>query len=221
MSSLAYSSRNCVALAILMGCLAGAQTACSGSTSQASNNAQGGSSSGGTTAQGGSSSGGTTAQGGSSAGGTHAASQAGGTLSSTPATSSTSTINCSLVGCAAPPLCSTGCKEPCGCCPCSEGSVSGNLTCKGGCYAETGGSSSGGSTGAGTNTSTRQTNVCSSGCDVESPGGSFCGTSKITLVCLGPYQANQSSIMTANSCTDAATGAVRYCCPAAIMTQCK
>jgi hypothetical protein len=34
-----------------------------------------------------------------------------------------------------PPLCSTGCKEPCGCCPCAEGSRNGSLVCTGGCWA--------------------------------------------------------------------------------------
>lgn len=43
-------------------------------------------------------------------------------------------FDCSQVGCAPPPLCSTGCKEVCGCCSCAEGSVSGGLQCTGGCY---------------------------------------------------------------------------------------
>jgi hypothetical protein len=48
-------------------------------------------------------------------------------------------IDCSLVGCGAPPLCSTGCTETCGCCSCGEGeqitSDGGTLVCTGGCYA--------------------------------------------------------------------------------------
>ncbi len=45
-------------------------------------------------------------------------------------------VDCSMVGCAAPPLCSTGCTEQCGCCPCSEGDTMGAYVCKGGCWAE-------------------------------------------------------------------------------------
>jgi hypothetical protein len=45
-------------------------------------------------------------------------------------------VDCSLVGCAMPPLCSTGCTEPCGCCPCEEGMVNGVLVCLGGCWAD-------------------------------------------------------------------------------------
>lgn len=49
-------------------------------------------------------------------------------------------IDCSLVGCGAPPLCSTGCTETCGCCACGEGEQiageAGTLVCTGGCYAE-------------------------------------------------------------------------------------
>jgi hypothetical protein len=44
-------------------------------------------------------------------------------------------VNCALVGCAAPPLCSTGCTEVCGCCPCADGTTSGSLICTGGCWA--------------------------------------------------------------------------------------
>jgi len=47
--------------------------------------------------------------------------------------------DCSNVGCAPAPLCDTGCLEPCGCCPCAEGSqeqLQGELrTCVGGCWA--------------------------------------------------------------------------------------
>jgi hypothetical protein len=42
--------------------------------------------------------------------------------------------NCSTVGCAQPPMCSTGCTEVCGCCPCVEGMTMGNLVCVGGCW---------------------------------------------------------------------------------------
>jgi hypothetical protein len=46
-----------------------------------------------------------------------------------------STINCALVGCAAPPMCATGCTETCGCCSCAEGIRQGDLVCQGGCWA--------------------------------------------------------------------------------------
>jgi hypothetical protein len=60
-----------------------------------------------------------------------------------------STINCALLGCAAPPMCATGCTATCGCCPCSEGTWQGNLVCHGGCWAETdAGVDSGGDTSA-------------------------------------------------------------------------
>lgn len=47
-----------------------------------------------------------------------------------------SSIDCSQVGCSPPPLCSTGCTEQCGCCPCTEGEVQGELVCTGGCFTE-------------------------------------------------------------------------------------
>ena len=52
-----------------------------------------------------------------------------------------SSIDCSRVGCAPPPMCSTGCTETCGCCSCAEGEEfqveGGVLVCTGGCYAFT------------------------------------------------------------------------------------
>lgn len=58
---------------------------------------------------------------------------------SSATTSTGSGVDCSVVGCGAPPLCSTGCQEACGCCPCGEGEVvndpqNGPMVCKGGCY---------------------------------------------------------------------------------------
>jgi len=45
---------------------------------------------------------------------------------------------CDNVGCGAPPLCSVGCQERCGCCPCTESLVEGapgaQLRCSGGCW---------------------------------------------------------------------------------------
>ncbi len=43
-------------------------------------------------------------------------------------------IDCSQVGCAAPPLCSTGCTAACGCCNCAAGTMSNGLRCQNGCY---------------------------------------------------------------------------------------
>jgi hypothetical protein len=40
-----------------------------------------------------------------------------------------------MVGCAMPPMCATGCRETCGCCPCAEGTWQGNLVCRNGCWA--------------------------------------------------------------------------------------
>jgi hypothetical protein len=45
-------------------------------------------------------------------------------------------IDCSNVGCGMPPLCSSGCQEPCGCCPCAPGELLGTeYICQGGCFA--------------------------------------------------------------------------------------
>jgi hypothetical protein len=62
--------------------------------------------------------------------------------------------DCSNVGCAAPPLCSEGCNEFCGCCTCNDGERipgdDGPLSCEGGCYVPLrGAGGSGGSTGSG------------------------------------------------------------------------
>lgn len=55
-------------------------------------------------------------------------------------TSGSGGIDCSNVGCGAPPLCSEGCQATCGCCACGEGEQitvdGGILVCTGGCYAE-------------------------------------------------------------------------------------
>jgi hypothetical protein len=45
-------------------------------------------------------------------------------------------IDCSNLGCAAPPFCSTGCTNPCGCCPCTEGETMNKYLCVGGCWSE-------------------------------------------------------------------------------------
>jgi hypothetical protein len=43
-------------------------------------------------------------------------------------------IDCSTIGCAPPPMCSSGCTAVCGCCACGEGMVEGDLICAGGCW---------------------------------------------------------------------------------------
>ncbi len=62
-------------------------------------------------------------------------------------------IDCGNVGCAAPPLCATGCTAACGCCACTDGDTlgidGGTYVCTGGCYAPAidGGGGVGGSAG--------------------------------------------------------------------------
>ncbi len=68
--------------------------------------------SGGATATGGVAVTGGSATGGSASGGAPPAGGAG---------TGGATIDCSMVGCAAPPRCDDGCREPCGCCFCREG----------------------------------------------------------------------------------------------------
>jgi hypothetical protein len=44
-------------------------------------------------------------------------------------------VNCANIGCGLPPLCSEGCRAPCGCCPCAPGERNGTLICTDrGCY---------------------------------------------------------------------------------------
>lgn len=54
-------------------------------------------------------------------------------------------IDCSTIGCGAPPVCGEACDAPCGCCPCAEGEVVDRggtaYVCTGGCYAPRGGES--------------------------------------------------------------------------------
>ncbi len=85
--------------------------------------AGGGASGGASGGAGGSASG---AAGGGAAGSTGGATGVAGTGGSTP--------SCANVGCALPPLCSEGCREPCGCCACAAGTRMGDLVCVGGCY---------------------------------------------------------------------------------------
>jgi hypothetical protein len=59
--------------------------------------------------------------------------------SGSDANADSSNVDCSLVGCAQPPLCSTGCTEVCGCCSCGEGQIEvrsgASYRCVNGCYA--------------------------------------------------------------------------------------
>jgi hypothetical protein len=149
-------------------------------------------------------------------GGTAAAGGTGGTHSTT------STIDCSAVGCAAPPLCSTGCTDPCGCCPCSAGQTQGSLVCVGGCFAAVGGAGGLGGSGAGGNSAAGGASgaggICGSGCTHPSGTVPFCNSTQVWLQCLGT---TNSSILTgANNCSQAATDVISYCCPTQILTGC-
>lgn len=167
----------------------------------------------------------------------------GGSISTLTSGNGGSGVNCALVGCAAPPLCSTGCTEVCGCCPCSEGSQSGNQVCTNGCWAElgaggrssTGGAASDGgkpatggtsSTGGIANTSggstTEAGGVCGTGCTFETTDSPFCAKGLASLGCHGGIDFQTvSAIMQANSCTTGSSDAIRFCCPPAILNQCQ
>jgi len=136
--------------------------------------------------------------------------------------STTSAIDCSAVGCAAPPLCSTGCTEPCGCCPCSAGDMQGSLVCVGGCFAAVGGAAGLGGSGAGGNSAAGGASaaggICGSGCTHPSGTVPFCNSTQVWLQCLGPT--NSSILKGANNCTQAATDVISYCCPSQILTEC-
>jgi hypothetical protein len=87
---------------------------------------------------------------GASAGGVSGAAGAGGSGASAGAsTGGSSSIDCSVVGCAAPPMCDTGCEAPCVCCPCGDGQVltenGQDLVCTGGCWAHAAGDGGNGS----------------------------------------------------------------------------
>lgn len=59
------------------------------------------------------------------------------------------TVSCAAVGCGAPPLCSEGCHETCGCCPCASGETNGNLICTDqGCFGPPPTANDGGADGA-------------------------------------------------------------------------
>jgi hypothetical protein len=53
-------------------------------------------------------------------------------------------IDCSMVGCGAPPICGEACDSPCGCCPCADGEEMGTgYVCEAGCWAPRGTGASG------------------------------------------------------------------------------
>lgn len=87
---------------------------------------------------GGASNGGVSA-GGAPAGGTGGGVGAGGLVGGFAGMGTGGGIDCSNVGCGAPPVCTEGCGAPCGCCPCADGDtevVNGTTyVCGGGCYA--------------------------------------------------------------------------------------
>lgn len=86
--------------------------------------------------------GGVPAVGGRATGGSDEPASGGGATGGTatePGTGGVGVIDCSTIGCAAPPLCATGCTEPCGCCLCPDGEavdIDGvKHACVGGCWA--------------------------------------------------------------------------------------
>jgi hypothetical protein len=129
-----------------------------GGTSTGGSVNAGGTNSGGSVNAGGTSTGGSVNTGGTNSGGSV---NTGGTFGG---------IDCSRAGCSAPPLCSVGCTAPCGCCPCSEGTVQNSLACTNGCWATVGGSSGAGGTSAGTGGTPPATGGVSLGTGGKPPG---------------------------------------------------
>jgi hypothetical protein len=58
--------------------------------------------------------------------------------------------------------------------------------------------------------------MCSPGCTKQN-AGNFCGQNDVTWVCSPGYD----SALFQAQCRDAATNAIRYCCPVAFMTNCQ
>jgi hypothetical protein len=96
--------------------------------------------------------------------------------------------------------------------------------CQGGlceCFCPTTGGTGGGTGGAANlGGSGGGGGLCGSNCTLESTSSPFCATAEVSVVCHGPFPADLGSIMSSHACTDAGTGAVRYCCPAAIVSEC-
>lgn len=57
---------------------------------------------------------------------------------------------------------------------------------------------------------------CPVGCTTEN-AGNFCGSAQVTWVCNTGFD---SDLFNSN-CTDAATNAIRYCCPKSFRPQCQ
>jgi hypothetical protein len=109
-------------------------TACGGSTDDDADRGAMGGASGDGASSGGSESGGSES-GGTAAGGA----DTGGAPTGGAESGGTGGIDCSMVGCAPPPLCAEGCTDVCGCCSCGAGEemvIDGvPHTCTGGCWA--------------------------------------------------------------------------------------
>lgn len=73
------------------------------------------------------------------AGGSAGTAQAGGAGMHQAGQGGSTAVDCANVGCAPPPLCSEGCLDACGCCPCADGEIiertGTSYRCEGGCYA--------------------------------------------------------------------------------------
>ena len=131
-----------------------------------------------------------------------------------------SSVNCALVGCAAPPLCSTGCTDTCGCCPCSEGSTQGTLVCTGGCWASSG---AGGATATGGKSALGGTSGApakTGGANTISPGTS--GTGGVDCGCVtdaAVYVCGSDGVTYDAACNDACVPVPISCrqkCPCAL-----
>ncbi len=80
----------------------------------------------------------------------------------------------------------------------------------------TGGAGAGGAGGAGA----AGAPTCLPGCNLESKSSQFCPSERSHAWVCGASP-NVSTQMLAAGCTDAATGAIRYCCPSTFQTQCQ
>jgi hypothetical protein len=109
--------------------------------------------------------------------------------------------------------------------PAGGSASTGGSTGTGGTVGSGGTGATGGTigSGGGTGTAVAAGGVCNSGCTQEGTGteSPWCATPNATLVCQGPYPSDLATIMSANGCANVPTGAVRYCCPIAILTQCQ
>lgn len=82
------------------------------------------------------------------------------------------------------------------------------------------GGANGGGTGGAANSASAGASTCLPGCTLERTDSVFCPSERsYAWVCSG--STNVHSQMTAAGCSDAMTGAVRYCCPASFQSQCQ